>query len=335
MLAGVLGGAAVLLYQAQVSSTTRREVGQEQPHTVVEPPPHGGALRISTNPAGASLILDGKPLADHAPTTITGLALGEHQVRAELKGYREASQAVSLEREGETVAISLAMAKEEAVAVATLSVDSVPPGAEVLVDGKSVGRTPIAALERPAGRTVELEVSREGYHAKKQSVTLAEGPQRVTLELEKKSVAVATGPQFGVLVVTSEPAATVWEGPKDLGPTPLRLRIAAGRHQLVLANRTEGLEYAFSVVVKPEETVNRPFHFDRGEVQVVVKPVTLEATIYLRNKKLGSNPLPKFSLLEGEYQLTVVNEELKKTKRVPVNVKRGETTKVVVNLAED
>jgi hypothetical protein len=67
----------------------------------------------------------------------------------------------------------------------------------------------------------------------------------------------------------------------------------------------------------------------------VVKPVTMDATIYMRNKKLGSNPLPKFPLLEGEHLLTVVNEELKKAKRVPVTVKRGEVTKVVVNLADD
>lgn len=113
------------------------------------------------------------------------------------------------------------------------------------------------------------------------------------------------------------------------------MKLPAGRHQLVLANRDEGLEYAFSVVVRSDETVTKPYKFDRGEVQVVVKPVTMDATIYLRNRKLGSNPLPKFSLLEGEYQLTVVNEELKKAKRVPVTVKRGELTKVTINLADD
>lgn len=109
----------------------------------------------------------------------------------------------------------------------------------------------------------------------------------------------------------------------------------AGRHQLSLVNRDEGLEVPFTVVLKPDESVQKVFHFDRGEVQVVVKPATMDATIYLRNHKLGSSPLPELSLIEGDYQLTVVSEELKRTKRVPVTVKRGEVARVVVNLAGD
>ncbi|MBI5549581.1 MAG: PEGA domain-containing protein [Deltaproteobacteria bacterium] len=339
-MTALLGAAAVFLYQTQVLSTTSRPFGQEHPQPV-EPRPDEplvqvplGALSISSVPPGAGIFLDAKPLGEQTPTTVEGVALGEHRIRLDLKGYRQAIKAVRVERDGETVGVELELIKDEAPALALLTVESNPAGAEVMVDGRTVGRSPLT-VELPAKGTAEVEVVRDGYLSKKQTVTLGDGPQKVGFELERKPGPSPIGPQFGTLIVTSDPLSSVWEGSKELGPTPLRSRIATGRHQLVLVNRQEGLEYAFSVVVRSEETVTRTYRFDRGEVQVVVKPVTQDATIYLRNRKLGSNPLPKFSLLEGEYQLTVVNEEIKKTKRVPVIVKKGTVTKVVVNLAED
>ncbi|HEY3452156.1 MAG TPA: PEGA domain-containing protein [Myxococcales bacterium] len=342
-LAVVLGLAAVFVYQTQVSSTTQRPTGTEPVQPVdpkgTQPAAASGTIKVSTTPLGAAITLDATPTPERTPATLSGVSLGDHRVRLQLKGYRESTQTVTLGKDGETAAVSVELAQEqEQAAVARLTVESNPPGAEVLVDGKTLGHSPVT-VELPAGGQVDVEVAKEGFHPKKQSVSLGEGgPLKVAFELEKRpggAVERPTGPQFGNLVVTCDPPAAVWEGPKELGPTPLKVRLPSGKHQLVLVNRQEGLEYAFSVVLRPEDTVTKPYRFERGEVQVVVKPLTMDASIYLYKKKLGTNPLPRFPLLEGEYQLTVVNEELKKTKRVPVTVKRGELTKVVVNLTDD
>ena len=351
VLAGMLGVAAELVYQTQVGSTTRRPTGSEpvlhngplRPGAGAEagnaqrPAPSKASIRLTTTPPGAAITLDATPVPERTPATLTGLPLGKHRIRLQLTGYRESTETLSLVKEGETVPLSVELAKEATESVAELTVESRPAGADVAVDGRPVGKAPVTVQLAGGGR-VEVEVTKAGFFAMKQTVTLGEGPLKVAFDLERRLGAVAatpTGSHFGNLVVTSEPAATVWEGSRELGPTPLKVRLPAARHQLVLVNRQEGLEYAFSVVVHADETVTRPFRFERGEVQVVVKPVTMDASIYLYKRKLGTNPLPKFPLLEGEYQLTVVNEELKKTKRVPVTVKRGELTKVVVNLADD
>jgi serine/threonine protein kinase len=331
VVAALLGAGAVFVYQSQVGSTTRRNLGSEKPQPTT-PVNAVGSVKLTTTPPGAAVLVDARPVPERTPTLVEGLALGEHTVRFELAGYKDQTATVTLTQEGEVGAAAVDLVRETALVKVT--VESNPSGADLSMDGKPSGKTP-ATLELPAQASVELELTHDGYHAKKQQITVGETALKVAFELEKKAVVglPANGP--GALVVTCDPPATVWEAGKELGNTPLKVRLGAGRHQLVLANRQEGLEYAFSVVLKPDETATRTYHFDRGEVQVVVKPVTMDATIYLHNRKLGSNPLPKFSLLEGEYQLTVVNEELKKTKRVPVTVKKGEVSKVVVNLADD
>lgn len=60
-------------------------------------------------------------------------------------------------------------------AMARLKLISSPNGAEVIVDGKEVGRTPTAYLEFPAGR-VSLLFRKEGFLDKREEFELAPGP---------------------------------------------------------------------------------------------------------------------------------------------------------------
>ncbi len=136
---------------------------------------------------------------------------------------------------------------------------------------------------------------------------------------------------FGVLVINSDPQAYLWQGPNRLGKTPLRIRLPAGRQQLALVNQQQRLEQNIEIVVPSDQTVEKTYQFGRGEVCIVVKPINTNAEIYLRGQQLGANPLPQFSLLEGQYQFTVVNEDLRKAKKVAVQVKPNQVARVVVD----
>lgn len=58
-----------------------------------------------------------------------------------------------------------------------VSVTGVPPGAEVFIDGRSVGRVPIAAADLPAG-TYALRISHPGYVALESTVTVTAGSRK-------------------------------------------------------------------------------------------------------------------------------------------------------------
>lgn len=110
-------------------------------------------VRLASDPAGASVYVDGSETpAGRTPLTLQ-LAAGEHQLRFELDGHRTFKQSVTLaEAHIQTpmrTAVKLEVGKPTGELVIELS------KGEVFVDGKSVGKAPLSA-------PIELE---EGMHA--------------------------------------------------------------------------------------------------------------------------------------------------------------------------
>jgi hypothetical protein len=70
-----------------------------------------------------------------------------------------------LDNEGNRATSRLGSANSSAASkfVGTVSVDSYPRGADVFIDGKLIGTTPIAAMQVPSGAHV-LRLERDGYH---------------------------------------------------------------------------------------------------------------------------------------------------------------------------
>jgi hypothetical protein len=101
------------------------------------------------------------------------------------------------------------------VADVTFEVNSEPRGAEVTVDGKAVGSTPVS-LTLPAQAAVELRVHSAGFAAKTERVTPATGMAPLQIALT---------PLPYLLTITTEPSgATVRVGEnKVIAPAPLEL----------------------------------------------------------------------------------------------------------------
>ncbi|MCU0286896.1 MAG: PEGA domain-containing protein, partial [Acidobacteria bacterium] len=121
------------------------------------------------------IFLNGEPRGK-SPTEIA-LPLGRYLVTARLEGYVDWSEEMQL---GEARAYPLRVRLEPEVNKARLRVISDPPGADVQVDGKPMGRTP-ASGEFPTGRRV-VQISREGYEAHTEEVSLDE-PREYALDI--------------------------------------------------------------------------------------------------------------------------------------------------------
>lgn len=117
----------------------------------------GLTVPVTSNPAGAQVLVDGKPLEAPTPTTLTGLdAKKVYAVSLALKGFH--SWKVKLKpKAGEKV--DAALVPNEKV----VTVSSTPEGAALLLDGRQVGRTPFTLRKLDLSRNHELELRHKGF----------------------------------------------------------------------------------------------------------------------------------------------------------------------------
>jgi hypothetical protein len=116
------------------------------------------ALAITSTPAGATVSLDGASKGV-TPLTITGLKPRNYDVIVALKGYAPISRTVDLSDSTQATqdfALQPAFGK--------ISIASDPGGAQVLLDGKDYGKTPLKIDSFPVGDyslTLKLEGSKD------------------------------------------------------------------------------------------------------------------------------------------------------------------------------
>jgi hypothetical protein len=155
--------------------------------------PAGLAVTIGSDPAGAMVTVDGKPLPEPTPTTLSGLdAKKTYDVRLALKGFHEWK--VKLKpKAGEKVDAAL-VPNEKVVEVATT-----PSGADVVLDGKRVGRTPYTIHKLDLSKSHALEIKRSGFVSQTRSISSSDAFEpkgdkdvlavAMTLEAEPKTSA--------------------------------------------------------------------------------------------------------------------------------------------------
>jgi len=147
------------------------------------------------------------------------LRQGTYRVVAEKEGYRKLEEGIEVGKETER---TFRFALERLPGL--LSVSAKPEvGASVVIDGRSVGRTPLAGIEAAAGEH-DVVVRAERYR---------EFQTRVTIEGEGAiaSLDVELVPLWATVTFLSEPpGATVRVGRESYGPTPLSVELPEGEH---------------------------------------------------------------------------------------------------------
>ena len=126
-----------------------------------------GLLLVTSNVAGGRITLDGRSDATWVtPHTFADVPIGSHSVVVSREGYKDYQQAVRIDS-GSTalVAANLSMRSSET------NIATTPPGAEVLIDGKSHGPSPVrtkidagqqAYPNPPAGSTLRTPTNATG-----------------------------------------------------------------------------------------------------------------------------------------------------------------------------
>jgi hypothetical protein len=169
----------------------------------------------------------------HTPLSVPlRVASGSHVVAIEAAGFLGSRREVTLAGQlTETIAMSM---EPTDTRMAQLVVTAGLPGAEVLVNGKRVGATPLPASVAVAPGKVKVEVQRAGYVTGAQTIALDEGARgELTFTLEEDPGAPPS--LRGRLVVTSsEPGTDVIVDGTTRRPLAGPLGLPIGPHRVRL-----------------------------------------------------------------------------------------------------
>ena len=219
---------------------------------------------------------------------------------------------------------------------ASLKIETSVPGAEVLLAGKSAGRTPVSLALAPGSYAVQLAADgvRRDFR-----VDLA-GGSSVVRHVELPSAVATTGTAAGSLLVQTEPARlTVFVDGVDRGLSPLTLTgLTPGEHQVAIrgvgavvrrAVTIQPNEHTVLVVSPVERTPTAPAPGAAGGFLAVASSLPL--TIREGGKLLGTTDAERLMLPAGEHALDLSNEALGLQVKRTVRIEPGKTAALKVD----
>jgi serine/threonine-protein kinase len=335
-VAAAVGALAAVVLAAVLAFTLTRPAAPVEP---VE-----GEVTVETDPAGATLIVDGLVSMVKTPGTLRMLALEQDiRVRIEKEGREPREVTVRLSRQSPSKTISVLLPEEQAKP-GTITLVTEPPGASVVLDGKpQEGKTPLILSEVASGVEHLIRVSLPGYQEEAATVKVAPGmaePVKLTLkalaapEPEREPEPVASDSRAkkgkkdaltGEVEIATSPSADIFLGGKRLGRTPATVKLPVGKVTLTFVNSELDLRQTSVVNVDGKAKTRSSIEFRKGKIAADAKPW---ADVYIGEKKLGTTPLAPREVYEGSYTLRLVNSELGAIKAVKVVVQPGKTTVV-------
>lgn len=119
-----------------------------------------GVLVVTSDPPGAAVTLDGRPVTGTTPAVVEGVSFAQaHQVQVSLAGRKGASAEVP-SRIGDLVRrVHLQLPS----ALGAIRVESDPPGAQVLLDGVAVGATPVTVPDVRVDERHRVDLTLPGH----------------------------------------------------------------------------------------------------------------------------------------------------------------------------
>jgi PEGA domain len=214
---------------------------------------------------------------------------------------------------------------------AQLTIETVPSGLEISIDGQSRGLTPLTLTLPP--RAYDAVVG-SGTDQRVIKTSLAPGARMVQrLEVTASPAPAASGV---LLVETVPPALPIKVDGINQGISPLTLQnVAPGEHDIMLANGRETLHR--KVNVRGGETVSLLLTTaGAGPSSIAAGWLTFDAPVPLQIREsgnlLGSTESDRLMIAAGNHTLDFVNPDLGFSQRLTVNVTSGKTSGVQIKV---
>ncbi|MBV8175424.1 MAG: PEGA domain-containing protein, partial [Verrucomicrobia bacterium] len=292
-------------------------------HLQLKPIQEIAALSVHSEPAGAAILLDGKP-PQAPPNTFTHVPFGTHRLTATLNDYEAIKQEIQV-RKGMTPEIHLQLKPIQEIAA--LSVRSEPAGAELLLDGKPPQAPPNTFTHVPFG-THQLTATLGDYEPLKQEIQVHKG-MAPEIRLQLKPIQ-----EIASLSVRSEPASAelLLDGKSPQAPPNTFTHVPFGAHQL-------------TATLDDYEPIKQEIQVHKGmapEIHLQLKPIQEVAALSVRSEPAGAElfldgkppqaPPNTFTHVPfGIHQLTATLDDYEPLKQ-EIQVHRGMTPEIHLQL---
>jgi hypothetical protein len=239
--------------------------------------PHGGQLYVTSTPSDATVIFNGLEMG-RTPATIMDGPAGEHLLILRKTGYREARKTVIIQPNERR---SIDMPLEPLTGL--LLILSVPSGADIELDGVSVGQTPLHLHDVSLGQH-KITAGAPGHLPRVISFAVADQePRKIEINLLSDSARIQ--------VETAPIGATIKLDGAAVGKTPLSLpAVTSGKHtlELVLPGYSP-FRQEFRVQAGDTHVVKTTLAPLPGKLTVLSPPSA--AKIYLNDQYKAETPL--------------------------------------------
>jgi formylglycine-generating enzyme required for sulfatase activity len=158
--------------------TSQKEVtitkeNASQKITLPKPTPIYGSIDVNSSPLEANIYIDDKHVGT-TPMLLPNYLVGTHRVRLSKAGHSDFSQLITVE-EGQTFEVNAKLDSGREVAISTA------PGAEIFVDGKSVGNTQYTGNLTFGSHTIYAMLN--GKRSGKKKIDIAVGNDKINIQL--------------------------------------------------------------------------------------------------------------------------------------------------------
>jgi hypothetical protein len=209
-----------------------------------------GDLKLFSNPDGAAIEIDGHgDPSMKTPYFALRMAPGPHEITFIKSGYVDEKRVVDVAK-GKTAFVGATLTRAQ-VATSEVTFNSDPGGAEILVDGKSIGKVTPSQAVIVAGAH-QFVLRKPGYEDATISANLVPGQPLAVSNMLKSLAPASSGSAFGkfkkifsgnaaeenvsVGIKSTPPGAAISLNGKDLGQqTPFTLPLAPGKYDIGLA----------------------------------------------------------------------------------------------------
>ncbi len=265
------------------------------------PPPvvvTNGTLAVITNPAGATISVDGEARGT-TPVTLT-LSAGTHQITLQGAGDARTLPVTIAAGTEATQYIELPAARSTG---GQLQVRTDPPGAQVTVDGVARGASPLTVSDLTPGDHAVLLTSSAG--SSRQTVTVERG---ATAALVVTLSSVESAPLSGWISVSAPVGVQLLENNRLLGTSATeQIMVSAGRHEIDLVNEALGYRVTRTVQVPPGKVASINLELPKGTLALNAVPW---AEVWIDGEKAGDTPIGNLSLTIGPHDVVFRHPEL-------------------------
>jgi len=281
--------------------------------------PSTGTLTVESSPPGVGVVEAGRELGV-TPLTLP-LPPGRHTLTLR-RGNNERVLTVDVPA-GSTLVHHVELT--EAPITGSLLVDSLPPGANVEVDGTPRGASPVSVAGLEPG---EHDVTvRSGTAVFSQRVTIQAGAAAsLMVPLARADVGAA-----GWVTVSSPIELQLYEGQSLVGSSRMqRVMLPAGRRTLRLVNAQTGFESTARVQVQAGAGTQLQVKLPNGQLSVNAVPW---AEVFLDGRRIGETPIANFAAQIGSHEIVLRHPRYAEQKRTVV-VSVGAPLRVGVDLRQ-